>query len=154
MTVHEVVGDLFDPAWNFEAIGHGVNCHGVMGSGIAVEFRTRHPEMYKRYKQMCDEVFLRPGMVYPWLDYTVRGGEPLWIYNIASQYRPGSDARLSYLRAGLEYVKFHMQEKGIERLGLPRIGAGIGGLKYEDVYEVVDDIFGGSLSLNVTIVSL
>lgn len=151
MTVQEVTGDLFNPAWNFEAIGHGVNCKGVMGSGIAPLFKKRWPKMYDHYKAACDGRFLLPGQVIPW---QVSPSGNRWVYNIASQYQPGADARLSFLRAGLEYVKFHMQEKDIERLGLPRIGAGIGGLNYEDVYDVVDDIFGNSLSLNVTIVSL
>lgn len=143
-----VKGDLFDPAWNFDAIGHGVNCKGLMGAGIAVAFKQKFPGMHKRYVSMCEQGFLLPGMAMP---YPEADGK--WIYNIASQYNPGANADLRYLRTGLEYVRFHMQIKEIESLGLPWIGAGIGGLTKRGVYAIVDDVFRFS-GIDATIVSL
>lgn len=148
MTVEYVTGDLFDPALEFDAIGHGVNCKGLMGSGIAVPFRNKYPIMYHKYKRMCDENFLRPGMVMvysPSPDFT--------IYNIASQYNPGPDAKIEFLAAGLRYVRFHMEYKNIRHLGLPRIGAGIGGLTFMDVSGTIETVFKGSVR-KVTVVSL
>lgn len=43
-------GDLFEVQGN---IGHGVNCSGVMGKGIALEFKRRYPEMFKSYRNLC-----------------------------------------------------------------------------------------------------
>lgn len=149
MSVDYVEGDLFDPNLGFDSIGHGVNCKGVMGGGIAVLFRRKYPLMYERYKRMCDERFLLPGQVMPYHLSTAN----FTIYNIASQYHPGSDAKISYLRAGLSYVDFHMKEKGIESLGLPQIGAGIGGLTFEDVSDTIEEVFQNS-SRKITVVSL
>lgn len=149
MSVEYVTGDLFDETWGFDAIGHGVNCKGVMGSGIAPLFRNRWPIMYHRYKRICDEDYLLPGMVMPYLV----ASKGLYVYNIASQYNPGASAKLTYLKAGLDYVHFHMLEKDVKHLGLPRIGAGIGGLSYEDVRATVEEVFAKS-SRKVTIVSL
>lgn len=150
MTVSYEVGDLFDPAWNFDALAHGVNCKGKMGSGIAVAFRERWPLMYRNYWWLCrsDTGFFLPGQVYPW-----QAEDGLTIYNIASQYLPGPDAKQEYLEAGLQYVRFHMKHKGLNNLGLPRIGAGIGGLTFDTVCDTVVSVFGES-DLNVTIVSL
>lgn len=150
MSVNYVEGDLFDPAFGFDAIGHGVNCKGKMGSGIAVEFRKRWPLMYRNYYWLCrsDTGFFLPGQVYPW-----KAEDGLTIYNIASQYLPGPDAKQEYLEVGLQYVHFHMLQKGLTNLGLPRIGAGIGGLTFQTVCDTVEFVFGKS-DLNVTIVSL
>jgi O-acetyl-ADP-ribose deacetylase (regulator of RNase III) len=150
MTVHHVTGDLFDPSWGFDAIAHGVNCKGLMGAGIAVKFRKDFRIMYERYKRMCDEGFLLPGMVMP---YNPANAD-FRIYNIASQYLPGPDAKLSYLKAGLQYTLFHMQEQGVKTLGLPRIGAGIGGLTFNDVHATVLEVFANVPHITATIVSL
>jgi O-acetyl-ADP-ribose deacetylase (regulator of RNase III) len=124
-----------------------------MGSGIAVQFKRRYPEMYYKYRDMCHGAFLKPGMVYPWLDIE-DDGTKLWVYNIASQNEPGNNAKLTYLEAGLQYVKFHMRERGVKHLALPRIGAGIGGLRYDDVYTTILGVFAALPDLHVTVVSL
>jgi O-acetyl-ADP-ribose deacetylase (regulator of RNase III) len=169
VTIGFATGDLFTPdEWkhqpsDFEvhrtdapvdAIGHGVNCFGAMGSGIAVAFRQKFPEMYEKYKLMCDEAFLKPGMVYPWLDRTHFDGQNLFIFNIASQFRPGADANLDYLESGLLYCRFYMRQRGLKHLALPRIGAGIGGLEWDDVVFVAEDVFAWQPDLHLTLVSL
>lgn len=143
--IQEVKGDLFDPSWQFDAIAHGVNCKGAMGAGIAKAFRENYPHMYTRYKTMCDQGFLLPGQVMPWTEGVV-------VYNIASQFHPGPDAKVEYLEAGLQWVRFHMEYHGMTHLGLPWIGAGIGGLDYHnDVEPVVQFVFGKS-DVDVTLV--
>lgn len=128
MTVKYEVGDLFDPKWGFDAIGHGVNCKGVMGSGIAVEFKRRYPEMHKEYKWLCLGDYLHLGQVMPW-----KATDDLWIYNIASQYLPGANAKYGALVTGLYFVRYHAETNKLKRVGLPRIGAGIGGLDWMSV---------------------
>lgn len=158
--IEDVTGDLFDRAFKFDGIGHGVNCQGVMGSGIAPLFKERWYGMYKKYKAMCEQGFLLPGMVYPY--YTgqevstpnctlnMKGG---YIYNIASQYRPGRDARISYLAMGMKYVVFHAEQHRLKRVGLPRIGAGIGGLDWNLVHDTIESIVADS-PVMFTLVSL
>ena len=149
MSVSEATGDLFDPEFGFDVIGHGVNCMGAMGSGIAVPFRQRNPEMFKQYSVMCMRGILLPGMVMPWKPKT----GPV-IFNIASQYRTGKDAHLDYLEMGLLYCRFYMRMEGLKHLGLPRIGAGIGGLDWNAVKHIVEDLFGDDEEIHVTLVSL
>jgi O-acetyl-ADP-ribose deacetylase (regulator of RNase III) len=120
-------GDLFTS--DAPAIGHGVNTVGVMGSGIAVMFKKHHPGMYDVYREMCQDKDLNPGEIFVWLDEKQR-----YIYNIASQDNPGSNARLEWLEAGLHEALTDADARGLDRIALPRIGAGIGGLDWESVY--------------------
>jgi O-acetyl-ADP-ribose deacetylase (regulator of RNase III) len=121
----ENVGDLFTST--ADAIGHGVNVDGLMGGGIAAVFRDRFPTMHGAYRALCDHGSLSPGQVMPWDDGS------RWVYNIASQCRPGADARLDWLRSGVTAAVAHAEAIGLRSIALPRIGCGIGGLRWDDV---------------------
>jgi O-acetyl-ADP-ribose deacetylase (regulator of RNase III) len=125
-TLIHKTGDMFTT--DARAIGHGVNIAGVMGHGIAVQFRNRFPEMHQAYKIACKRGLLEPGktMIWPHTD-------DLFVYNIASQDQPGRNARLDWLEEGVEAALQHADAKGIEKIALPRIGAGIGGLNWDEV---------------------
>lgn len=120
----EVTGDLFEQ--DVQALAHGVNCSGVMGAGIAKPFKEKYPLMYEEYALMCERNMLSPGGCFA---YYVGGGR--WIYNIASQNRPGADARRRWLAEGLRSAAIHARQYGVKDIALPRIGAGIGGLDYD-----------------------
>lgn len=114
-------GNLFDST--ARAIGQGVNTQGVMGAGIALEFKRREPEMYEAYRKLCREDYFVGGMVFPW---GTRDGKV--ILNIASQEQPGANAEYGFLWAGVRKSLKFLNEMGIDTLALPRIGSGIGGL--------------------------
>lgn len=149
MTVDFAKGDLFDPNFGFEAICHGVNCKGVMGSGIAVAFKGLYPEMFKAYRDMCLQGFLLPGMVMPW---KTGNDNPKVVYNIASQYNPGPDGNYGALEVGLRWVDFHARTHKIESVGLPEIGCGIAGLDWNLVKYMADEMLGSS-PVNYTFVT-
>lgn len=127
--MYEVDGNLLDPEFRFEAIGHGVNCRGVMGAGIALPIKNLYPnEMFDTYKAICDEGRLRPGMVWP---YSAPGLPRL--YNLASQDDLGADARLDALWSSVSLALVDCWRNGIPRLALPQVGCGIGGLEWSTV---------------------
>lgn len=134
MSVEHVTGDLF--AQGADAIGHGVNCRGVMGAGIAVAFRQRFPAMYAQYRVECREHRLALGGVFPWRD----DASGLVVYNLASQDRPGRHATLAALRSSLTVTLTHAERVGVRSLALPRIGCGIGGLLWEQARDVIEDV--------------
>jgi O-acetyl-ADP-ribose deacetylase (regulator of RNase III) len=148
MTVEYRSGDLFAQS-DLAALGHGVNCRGVMGSGIAPLFKNCYPEMFKAYHQLCVRNVLEPGLVYPWKD------EPtgLWIFNMATQDEPGRDARLEAVKTTVGKVLAFCENNGIESLGLPRIGCGIGGLQWKTVLKEIERLAQDS-SVRVVLVSL
>ena len=146
MTVDYRTGDLFDQS--LPALAHGVNCSAVMGAGIAGEFRRRWPAMHDLYRARCRAGMLRVGGVLPW-----RAPDGLIIYNLAIQRRPVAPASLDALRSALTAALVDAQQRGIHSLGLPRIGAGHGGLQWDDVAKVVEDAAAVS-PLHVVVVTL
>lgn len=153
MTVSVIKGDLFDPGHEFDAIGHGVNCRGVMGAGIAAVFKARYPEMYKRYVIMCRYGILRAGGAYVYEP----DANPI-IFNLASQDEPGPDAREKWyaqsLVAALETPEVTQNWHPDYTVGLPLIGAGIGGLRRESSIGVVEDVAVLYPGVNFTVVEL
>lgn len=135
MTLTQVSGDLLDPAWGFDAIGHGVNLHGIMGAGIAKTISARWPGVMGPYRTACRNGGLELG---GWQHYKDPSGAV--VYNLASQDQPGRNARLSAVRTSVEGAVTDCENRGYETLGLPQIGCGIGGLEWNDVRDVLVEI--------------
>lgn len=135
MTIELKQGDLFTS--DAPIIGHGVNCAGVMGKGIAVGFKYTYPDMYRRYKKMCEEGKLNPGEVWLYKD----PNEDRHIANIASQDKPGPNARYEWTMKGLDTLVGFCERYEIDRIAIPQIGCGIGGLKWADMYYRLVDQF-------------
>lgn len=122
-------GDIFST--DAVAIGHGVNIVGYMASGIAPFFKQRYPTMYSAYHERCVTYKFQPGNIFVWLDPNKEAQR--YVYNISSQDKPGANARLIWLEQGVEKALADADLRGIDRIALPRIGAGIGGLEWDDV---------------------
>lgn len=131
-TVTQHVGDLFTST--APALGHGVNTKGVMGAGIAVEFRRRYPQMYDHYRETCRRGALQPGDTLPWFD----GPSRRFVFNMASQDKTGADAKLAWLESSLGESCATLAQFELTTLAVPRIGCGIGGLKWDDVLPVFE----------------
>ena len=116
-------GDIFTT--EALAIGHGINTQGLMGAGIAVQFRDRFPEMYEHYANECAQSNLFPGDIMP---YEVKEGR--WVYNMASQELPGKNASYEWLYTSAVKALNHAHSVGIDTIAIPRIGCGIGGLSW------------------------
>lgn len=134
MTVKYFTGDLFSSS--VEVIGHGVNTQGIMGAGVAKAVRSKYPKVYEIYKLRCNMKQLVPGDHLTIYD----GFSGVWVANIASQEYLGADAKLELLESGLTNLLDFMEDSGLETLALPRIGAGIGGLEWNDVKELIENI--------------
>lgn len=144
--ITHVVGDLFEVP-DLDAVAHGVNCAGVMGAGIALEFRRRWPAMFDAYKAECRAGNLRLGDVFSW---PVDGR---WIYNLATQLRPGPGASIWAIESALRNMLFRAQNVGVRRVGMPRIGCGLGGLAWRDVRCVIEAVAAAS-PIDLVVVSL
>jgi O-acetyl-ADP-ribose deacetylase (regulator of RNase III) len=122
-------GDLFSST--ARALGHGVNCQGVMGAGIAVAFKEKFPKNYQTYHNACATQMLSPG------EAMVNYEDNLHIANIASQEKPGKDARYDWTFHGLLDAALQLDIRDINTLAIPLIGCGIGGLEWEGVEYLV-----------------
>src|SRR5690349_11181116 len=109
MTIREVTGNIFD--LNVDAIGHGVNCVGVMGAGIAASFRDRHQGMYEDYCGICRRGQLDIGQVFVW--HTGQNAVKI-VYNMATQFHPGPNAELDAIEVSLQYVRYHAERYNLK----------------------------------------
>lgn len=134
-------GDLL--AQPLPAYAHGVNCAGLMGAGIAALFRHRWPAMYTEYRTRC-QGRLCLGDIHAWTapDGTV-------VYNLATQPRPGACASLDAIRGAVTSCLADAGRRGLAAVGMPRIGAGIGGLAWPDVDAVIRQVACGPVRLVV-----
>ena len=132
VTLEHVTGDLFDLA--LPALAHGCNCSGSMAGGIAVSFRAVDERMYREYAARCRDGTFRLGDVMPW---ELEDGRV--VYNLATQQRPGRDARLDPIATSVAAMLVDAEARGLDRVGVPRLGAGIGGLDWPEVECVLVD---------------
>jgi O-acetyl-ADP-ribose deacetylase (regulator of RNase III) len=130
-------GDLF--AGNgFLAMAHGCNCAGAMGAGIAVEFKRRFPKMFEEYRKRCKEGHFRLGDVMVWKE------KDQTIFNLGTQEHWRVGAELPAIVKAVGQMVSLADSGGIERIGLPRIGAGNGGLPWPKVRDVLERAGNGS----------
>ncbi len=118
--------DLFDQG-EFDMIGHGTNCQSIMGAGIALQIKERYSDAY--YGDLyCS---LSPVDKIGNYSSNIEGT----IFNFYTQFEPGCNADYLWLKSSLR--KFAYQYKGGFKIGLPKIGCGIGGLKWEIVKAII-----------------
>lgn len=113
-------GDLFES--EAQTLANTVNCVGVMGKGIALEFRRRFPSMYDDYVERCQRGVVRPGRPY------LHRGDDRWILNFPTKDDWRRPSRLEWVTRGLEDLVKHYREWGIASLPMPLLGCGLGGL--------------------------
>lgn len=147
MTLSVIQGDLFDPEHRFDALAQGVNCRGLMGAGIAVPFRLMWPGMYEEYEEECVRFpTLVPGTT---LVHHVVGTETLptvrTIYNMFTQVLPGRNADYGLLQSSAySLLKQVPANAAPQKIGLPWIGCGIGGLEHHNVHHLLAQIWADS----------
>ena len=122
-------GDLLKS--NAHTLVNTVNCVGVMGRGIARDFRRASPAMFEDYARRCATGNVRPGEPYLW-----RPGPPLaqhWVLNFPTKRHWRARSRLSDIVDGLDWLEAHCEEWGIESLAAPALGCQNGGLRWAEV---------------------
>ena len=105
-----------------------VNCVGVMGKGIALEFKKRFPEMFEDYVKKCDSKEVKLGM--PYLYKTLF---PPQIVNFPTKDHWKSVSRISDIDRGLQYLVSHYKEWGVSSIAIPPLGCGNGQLEWRAV---------------------
>lgn len=123
-------GDLFGGD-GFRAMAQGCNCAGAMGAGIAVEFKRRFPKMFDEYRKRCKAGLFVLGDVMVWKDKNQT------IFNLATQEHWKTGAELPAVAKAIGHMVSLADSSGIDRIGLPRIGAGLGGLPWPKVRDVL-----------------
>jgi O-acetyl-ADP-ribose deacetylase (regulator of RNase III) len=122
-----------------EALVNTVNCVGVMGRGIALQFRKAFPENYKAYKAVCERGELRPGKLFIYEQAQLTN--PRYIINFPTKDHWKGKSRLEYIDTGLEALVQEVRRLGIRSIAIPPLGCGQGGLKWSDVRPRIEHAF-------------
>ena len=120
------IGNLFES--ETQTLVNTVNCVGVMGKGIAAEFKKRYPNMFRDYKARCDAGLVRLGRPYLYSDLM-----GVCIINFPTKDHWRSPSRLQDIADGLDYFVAHYSEWGITSIAVPPLGCGNGGLEWSAV---------------------
>ncbi|MGP9515915.1 macro domain-containing protein [Psychrobacter sp. AOP5-CZ1-12] len=122
---------------NHKVLVNTVNCEGVMGAGIALESGLRYPEMYARYKRICEDGKLNIGNLWIYKD-----SNPYWIMNFPTKKSWKLPSKIEYLELGLKKFVETYKEKEVESVAFPLLGAANGGLDEKIVLEVMKNYLG------------
>lgn len=114
-----------------EALVNTVNCVGIMGRGIALQFRKAFPENFKFYEAACARDEVRPGRVLVYETGLLTG--PRFIINFPTKKHWRGDSRIEYIDAGLKSLIEEIRSRGIRSIAIPPLGCGLGGLNWNQV---------------------
>lgn len=123
-------GSLFDG--QFDALINTVNCQGVMGTGIALKFKQKHPTMFKQYKLDCDRHKLTIGK-----GTRFDCDDGLIIFNLPTKFNWYDESTLHYVEQGLIWLKKELELEECMKVAIPQLGCGNGGLKWEVVKPLI-----------------
>jgi O-acetyl-ADP-ribose deacetylase (regulator of RNase III) len=125
-----IVGDIFQS--EAQTLINAVNCVGVMGKGIALEFKNRFPEMYEDYVSRCARKEVKLGE--PYLFH--RATRPQ-IINFPTKDHWKALSRIKDIEQGLKYLLAHYKEWGVTYLAIPALGCGNGQLEWSKVKPLI-----------------
>lgn len=114
-----------------------VNCMGVMGAGIALEFRLRYPQMFEEYVRGCKEGEYKPGKVCLW-----KGTDKNSVLNFPTKVDWKYGSNIKWIEAGLDYFVNNYQKMGITSIAFPKLGTSKGGLDWNLVKPLMEKKLG------------
>jgi O-acetyl-ADP-ribose deacetylase (regulator of RNase III) len=122
-----------------EALVNTVNTVGVMGKGIALQFKKKFPGNFKAYKRACDNDKVEIGRMFT---VPVNVTNPQYIINFPTKQHWKEKSRIEYVREGLEDLLREIESLGIRSIALPPLGCGNGGLDWEgEVRPLIEETF-------------
>jgi len=128
--VEVIKGDLFES--KAQTLVNTINCVGVMGKGLALEFKRRYPWMYQDYVMRCKRKQVKLGE-----PYLFRGLELPQILNFPTKGHWRSVSRIEDINRGLEHLERHYKEWGITSLAVPSLGCQQGQLDWRVVLPIL-----------------
>lgn len=114
-----------------EALVNTVNCVGIMGRGVALQFKRAFPENFKAYKSACDRHLVQPGRMFVFETGYV--DNPKYIINFPTKRHWKGNSRIEDIESGLRAFVDVIRRLQIHSVAMPPLGSGLGGLHWPDV---------------------
>lgn len=145
--LHEGHGNLLDA--DAEALVNTVNTVGVMGKGIALQFKRAYPEMFKAYAAACKRGEVQLGKVHVWPTDAMTG--PRYIINFPTKGHWKARSKLRDVETGLVDLVEVVRELGVTSIAVPPLGCGHGGLRWSDVRPLIENAFESEADVDVIV---
>ncbi len=125
---------------NSDALVNTVNCVGVMGRGIALQFKNSFPENFKAYVAACKRNEVKPGQMFVF----ETGGltNPRYIINFPTKRHWRGKSRMEDIESGLVALAKEIQQHNIRSIAIPPLGSGLGGLDWAKVRPRIEQTLG------------
>ena len=132
--IHFTTGNIFEST--ADALVNTVNTEGVMGKGIALQFKKQFPSNYKVYRDACKQNKFKVGDLLYFEEENLVTGKK-WIINFPTKTSWRQPSQYSYIEAGLKELKETISLYPIKSIALPPLGSGNGGLDWNKVKELI-----------------
>jgi O-acetyl-ADP-ribose deacetylase (regulator of RNase III) len=133
--IHYTTGDLLQDS--AEAIVNTVNCVGVMGRGIALQFKKKFPDNFKAYEKACKQGEVMPGRMFVYKTTDLFG--PKFIINFPTKRHWKGKSRMEDIEDGLNDLVRILQQNHIQSIAIPPLGSGLGGLDWQAVKKSINN---------------
>jgi O-acetyl-ADP-ribose deacetylase (regulator of RNase III) len=135
MTIELGTGNLLTA--DVDALVNTVNTQGVMGKGLALQFKKAFPEAFTSYELACKNGEIETGRMH----VVRRLASPRYIINFPTKKHWRNPSKLEYIQAGLADLIEQVRALGIESIAMPPLGCGHGGLEWSDVRPLIEGAF-------------
>jgi O-acetyl-ADP-ribose deacetylase (regulator of RNase III) len=132
-----------------EALVNTVNCVGVMGRGVALQFKNEFPANFKAYEAACAREEVQPGRMFVFETGTLTN--PRFIINFPTKRHWRGKSRMEDIDSGLKALVEEIRRRGIHSIAIPPLGSGLGGLNWGDVRPRIEAALRGLEDLTVIV---
>ena len=122
-------GDIFNE--DVEALVNSVNCVGIMGRGIALQFKNMFPANFKAYAAACKRDEVQPGRMFVF--QTDQLTNPRYIINFPTKRHWRGKSRMEDIESGLKSLAIEIKQRNIRSIAIPPLGSDLGGLEWTEV---------------------
>ena len=132
-----------------EAVVNTVNCVGIMGRGIALQFKNVFPENFKAYAAACKRELVQPGQMF--IFETGELTNPKYVVNFPTKRHWRGKSRMEDIESGLVALASEIRDRRITSIAIPPLGCGLGGLNWSDVRSRIESTLGNINGLQIVV---
>jgi O-acetyl-ADP-ribose deacetylase (regulator of RNase III) len=139
-------GDLL--AADVDALVNTVNCVGIMGRGVALQFKKAFPENFRAYETACKRGDVVPGRMFVFATGRLN---PQFVINFPTKRHWRGKSRIEDIESGLVALRREIVERGLQSIALPPLGSGLGGLPWPEVRKRIAETLAGLDTVDVRV---
>lgn len=148
--IRETTGDILTA--DVEALVNPVNTVGVMGAGLALQFKRKYPDMFVEYVAACRHSELKVGKLAVHFLKRARGVDgPRMVISFPTKRHWQQPSKLEWIDQGLTRLRASIEALMIRSIAIPQLGCGLGGLDLADVRKLIEDRLGGLDDVDVVL---